>query len=460
MAINQSLSELTCLYRSGGEEQADKAYVVVDDEFGIPEEMAPLFDPLWNQLTPHGKVAFFKIDSPGTDHDCLHALVSEIVQWCESEARGMVLFFLIDWMFGNQRHEDVAPGPFIWHEIERHFGDARMAWFSRTVPREENRPREEQRFVKPNFESSLDTGVLPIEFKTWACIAPSQASALWETATIWDEFRWTAHKLMFDERPDVRPDGDWAHHLPGGNQPLSFYDVPFKVVKDRLTRHWPQISDFPDFRWGEKGEDTWEQPPLRALLQFDGLGEGRTGDLSKALDRLRVSLEVAAQDEVSGTRLCYIDWRMEEVNYEHMVWDWLWFNVFAVGRGLVRLVKQFCSVVEEHYAGHVGDSLFSVKLEICGNENMENADAPPAELDFSATISQRVGNAKTGKPLPFPNPFGCSSADNLGRVYEILENAGAELIVEEGALIITVKCSYDAEAAIAHLMPFYRTRLL
>jgi hypothetical protein len=166
-------------------------------------------------------------------------------------------------------------------------------------------------------------------------------------ASHWDVETWNRLRTILQQRCETIGaekefyHGLWAHHLPHSGSPYHGQNYKEFVqdfsltnqLRDELLKLAPEVANFPHCGWhGEMADEIepWDQPPLRALAQFDDGGH----DLTAAF--YLVSQDV--QGLMAGSPVQFASNLMKPQDVQY---DYLWFNVSALLYGLYTLAQTF-----------------------------------------------------------------------------------------------------------------------
>jgi len=237
-------------------------------------------------------------------------------------------------------------------------------------------------------------------------------------AAEWEALRLSTHKVAdsYGTENTLGAEGGWVHHLPGGGDYKLNYKYAFEGTQLLRTGSLHPVTkvplQVPDHLW--TGAPRWKFPPLRAIAQ-------RTPE-SLDLSRFFHHLSIDAMSRATGRvhiAICY-----PAGAFKH---DYLWFNVVALGEGLIRLSDGF--VGEMIKASTYGRVMWAVREVVDGdNKGVEVVVRQFVELDFPETESTNAGKVNRGQiglsPCGVFVPKALSTK-SIAEAHEYFKNAGA-----------------------------------
>jgi len=240
----------------------------------------------------------------------------------------------------------------------------------------------------------------------------------WDAET-WQELRSEAWEACQEFGSNESPLE--AHHLPGGGDGIKNEELTTRLYERLSPIGGGAVRQLPSHYWRKEKEDlsVWDQPPIRAIAQFD-----------KGSRDLSFVLELGEQQVKNRLDNIDLGVTFRPPTLKH---DYLWFNASALVRGLYRLAEGFSGefnrpdrdidadsgriswhIAEESDGLHI--TVSQVKLK--KGEHRKNAPQ----------ISRRLHKL----------PDESNASGTVKEAYGFFKNAGAEIEERDGSLIVRV----------------------
>lgn len=265
------------------------------------------------------------------------------------------------------------------------------------------------------------------------------------TAGVWRKLRTSSLELcQAKQRSYGFGHPFWAHHTPHGAE-MDLGGDPYRAalfeVRDELAADNRALQMLPLCAWSESV--AWQNPPIRALAQFDG----RARDLSTALHL--ISEDANRRELVSVYLMLTSDLVPADERYHgKLKHDYLWFNICALGKGLLELVDCFQGVVRDEMQKDerlkkglvtwvVAERESGVQIEVKQRLRRWYGDDESAEE--RSTVHWQFGDRlcfceEPVTPPEQPQP----GHSRLGEAYGSLTSVGGRTVVSEAGFQINI----------------------